>query len=120
MSKTRQKFDFGMEPSVTILHPTCFSIIAMHLVFYTPDLSGRIMVWRLRLSVCLSVCPSVCLSTKLVDTTQTEPFQLGPSDLVHILLMTREQTLLIFKVRGQRSRSHARHIVVKPCKHNTD
>ena len=26
MSKTRQKFDFGMEPKVTILHPTCFYI----------------------------------------------------------------------------------------------
>ena len=24
MSKTRQKFDFGMETKVTILHPTCF------------------------------------------------------------------------------------------------
>ena len=24
MSKTRQKFDFRMEPKVTILHPTCF------------------------------------------------------------------------------------------------
>ena len=69
--------------------------------FYTPDLSGRIMVWRGRLSVCLSVCPS----TKLVDTIQTEPFKLGPSNLVHLLLMTRRRTLLIFKVRGQRSRS---------------
>ena len=28
--------------------------------FYMPDLSGRIMVWRGRLSVRLSVCPSVC------------------------------------------------------------
>ena len=65
--------------------------------FYTPDLSGRIMVWRGRLSV--------RLSTKLVDTIQSEPFQLGPSNLVHLLLMTRGQTLLIFKVRGQRSRS---------------
>ena len=33
--------------------------------------------------------------------------------------MTRGRTLLIFKVRGQRSRSHL-HIVVKPCKHDTD
>ena len=72
---------------------------AMH--FYTPDLSGRIMVWRGRLSICLSVR----LSTKLVNTIQTEPFQLGPSNLVHLLLMTRGRTLLIFKVRGQRSRS---------------
>ena len=44
--------------------------------------------------------------------------------------MTRGRHLLIFKVRGQRSRSHATHwvtgqghklhIVVKPCKHDTD
>ena len=62
-----------------------------------PDLSGRFMVWRRRLSV--------RLSTKLVDTIQTEPFKLGPSNLVHLLLMTRRRTLLMFKVRGQRSRS---------------
>ena len=49
--------------------------------FYTPDLSGRIMVWRGRLSICL--CLSVRLSTKLVDMIQTEPFKLGPSNLVH-------------------------------------
>ena len=73
--------------------------------FYTPDLSGRIMVWRGRLSVCLSVFLSVRLSTKLVDTIQTEPFKLGPSNLVHLVLMTRGRNLLIFKVRGQRSRS---------------
>ena len=29
-SKTRQKFDFGMEPKITTLNPTCFYIIAMH------------------------------------------------------------------------------------------
>ena len=61
------------------------------------------------LSVCLSVYLSVRLSTKLVDTIQTEPFQLGPSNLIHILLMTRGRTLLIFKVMGQRSRSQATH-----------
>ena len=55
------------------------------------------------------VCPSVRLSTKLVNTIQTEPFELGLSNLVHLLLMTRGWTLLIFKVRGQRSRSHATH-----------
>ena len=49
--------------------------------FYTPDLSGRVMVWCGRLSV--------CLSTKLVNTIQTEPFELGLSNLVHLLLMTR-------------------------------
>ena len=59
------------------------------------------MVWRGRLSV--------GLFTKLVNMIQTEPFLLGPSNLVHILLMTRGQYLLIFKVRGQRSRSQARH-----------
>ena len=42
-------------------------------------------------------------------TIQTEPFQLRPSNLVHSLLMTRGRRLLIFKVRGQRSRLHARH-----------
>ena len=31
-SKTRQKFDFGMEPKITTLLPTCFWIIAIHLV----------------------------------------------------------------------------------------
>ena len=66
---------------------------------------------------CLSVCLSVRLSTKLVNTIQTEPFQLGPSNLVHLLLMTRGQILLFFKVRGQ---SHTIDIVVKPCKHDTD
>ena len=67
--------------------------------FYTPDLSGRIMVWR--------GCLSVRLSTKLVNTIQTEPLKLGPSNLVHLLPMTRGRTLLIFKVRGRRS--HVTH-----------
>ena len=66
---------------------------------------------------CLSVCESVHgrmsvgLSTKLVNTIQTKPFQLGSSNLVHvhILLITRGRHLLIFKVRGQRSRSQATH-----------
>ena len=31
-SKTRQKFELGMEPKVTTLLPTCFQIIAMHSV----------------------------------------------------------------------------------------
>ena len=31
-SKTRQKFDFGMEPKILTLLPTCFQIIAIHLV----------------------------------------------------------------------------------------
>ena len=49
------------------------------------------------------------LLLNLVNTIQTEPFQLGPSNLVHILLMKRGLTLLIFKVMGQRSRSRAAH-----------
>ena len=49
------------------------------------------------------------LMLNLVNTIQTEPFKLGPSNLVHIQLMTRRWHLLIFKVRGQRSRSHATH-----------
>ena len=54
------------------------------------------------LSVCLSVRLSVGLSTKLVNTVQTEPYQLGPSNLIHILLMTRGRTLMIFKVMGSK------------------
>ena len=45
----------------------------------------------------------------LVNTIQTEPFKLEPSNLVHILRMTRGRHLLISKVRGQRSRSHVIH-----------
>ena len=71
--------------------------------FYTSDLSRRIMAWCGRLVVRLWV------SANLVNTIQAEPFQLGPSNLVHILLMTRGPHLLIFKVMGQRSRSHATH-----------
>ena len=127
--------------------------------FYTPDLSGRIMVWCGRLSVRPSVRLSVCgsvhkackhdtdwtvpartvklgthttydsrtnlidfqgqgskvkvtrhtLLLNLVNMIQTELFQLGLSNLVHILLITRGRTLLIFKVMGQRSRSLAIH-----------
>ena len=53
----------------------------------------------------------------LVNTIQTEPFQLGPSNLVHLLLTTRGRHLLIFKVKGQ---GHTLQILVKPCKHDTD
>ena len=69
------------------------------------------MVWQGCTFICLSrrlsVCLSVGLSTKLVNTIQTELLQLGPSNLVHIFLITRGQHLFIFKVSGQRSRSHA-------------
>ena len=44
-------------------------------------------------------------TSNLLNMIKTEPFQLGPSNLVHILFMARGQTLLIFKVMGQRSRS---------------
>ena len=66
-----------------------------------------------------SVRPSVDLSAKLVslgtflillvNMIQTEPFQPGPSNLVQLLLMTRGRYLLLLKVMGQRSRSHAKH-----------
>ena len=49
------------------------------------------------------------LLLNLVNRIQTEPFQLGPLNLVHILLMTRGQHLLIFKVMGKRSRSEPTH-----------
>ena len=40
-SKTRQKFDFGTEPKVTTLLPTCFWITAMHSVCCC-----SLLVWR--------------------------------------------------------------------------
>ena len=46
------------------------------------------------------------LFLNLVNIIQTEPFLLGPSNLVHIVLMTRGRHLLIFKVSGQMSRSN--------------
>ena len=59
------------------------------------------------------------LLLNLVNTIQTEPFELGLSNLVHILLMTRGRTLLIFKVRGK-GQGRTLQIVVKPCKRDTD
>ena len=61
------------------------------------------------------------LLLNLVNTILTELFQLGPSNLVHKVLMTRERHLLILKVKGQGHTLHiVVHIVVKPCKHDTD
>ena len=51
----------------------------------------------------------------LVNTIHTEPFKLGPSNLVHILLMTRGGQLLILR-SGVKGRGHILNIVVKPCK----
>ena len=56
------------------------------------------------------------LLLNLVNIIQTEPFQLGPSNLEHILLMTRRH-LLVFKVKGQ---GHMLDVVFKPCKHDKD
>ena len=47
----------------------------------------------------------VC-TEKLVNKIQTEPLGLGPSNMVNMLVMTRERQLLFFKVRGQGSRSY--------------
>ena len=80
------------------------------------------MVWRGR----LGVRPSVGLSTKLVNRIQTEPFKLGPANLVHILLMTRGRTLLIFNSKIDfflslaKGQGHTLDIVVKRCKNDTD
>ena len=52
---------------------------------------------------------SYTLLLNLVNRIQTEPFKLGLLNLVHILLMTRGRHLVIFKVRGQKSRSYAPH-----------
>ena len=50
----------------------------------------------------------------------TEPFQLGPLNLVHILIMTRPRHLIFFfKVRGggqSKGQGHTLNIVVKPSK----
>ena len=40
-SKTRQKFDFGMEPKITTILPACFWVIAMHSVCRC-----SLLVWR--------------------------------------------------------------------------
>ena len=83
----------------------------IHNFFYMPDLSGRIIEWRGRLSV--------RLSTKLVNTIQTEPFQLGPSNLVHILLWKEDEPYW-FSRSGVKGQGHPLHIVVKLCKRDTD
>ena len=76
---------FLFEDAVEKLNVTVIEVRTLNF-FFTPDLSPRIMVWRGRLSVWRL---SVGLSAKLVNMIETEPFQLGPSNLVHILLMTR-------------------------------
>ena len=53
------------------------------------------------------------LLLNLVNVIQTEPFQLGKSNLVYILLMTRGRHLMMFKVKGQ---GHMLNIVVELCK----
>ena len=62
------------------------------------------MIWRGRLSV--------GLFAKLVITIPTEPFQQGPWNLVHLLLMIREHHLLLFNVKGERSRSWAKSLLL--------
>ena len=57
------------------------------------------------------------LSTKLVN--MTGPFQLGPSDLVHILLVTRDNTYC-FSRSGVKCQGHTLDIAVKPCKQDKD
>ena len=48
----------------------------------------------------LTVCQQ-----KLVNKVDTKPFKLGSSKLVCRLFVVRRRTILIFKVKGQRSRS---------------
>ena len=69
--------------------------------FYTPDLSGRIMVWRGRLSVCLSVCPQACRHN--TDwTVWARTVKLGT-------LTTYDMRTNPIDFQGQRSRSHITH-----------
>ena len=71
--------------------------------------------------ICPSIRLSICRSVHkvLVNTIQTEPFKLGPSNFVHVLLMTRGQTLLISR-SGVKGQGHMLHIVIQPCKHDAD
>ena len=55
----------------------------------------------------------------LVNAIQTEPFQLGPSNLIPILLMTRGSCYR-FPRSGVKGQGHRLYSVVKPCKHDTD
>ena len=46
VQSTLQKFDFGMEPKTTTLHPTCFKITAMHSVCCYINLLGWRSFWN--------------------------------------------------------------------------
>ena len=59
------------------------------------------------------------LSTNLVNEIQTESFWLGPSNLVHLLLMTSGRYLSFLR-SGVKGQSHTLSIVFKPCKQDKD
>ena len=50
-----------------------------------------------------------------VNMIQTEPFKLGPSNLVHVLLMTRNDTYWFSRL-GVKGQGHILNVVVTPCK----
>ena len=81
-----------------------------------PFVCGWVSGW---LGACLRACirPSVAL---LVNAIQTEPFQLGLSNSVHILLMTTQDNTYWFSRSEVKGQGHTLHIVVKPCKQDTD
>ena len=61
------------------------------------------------------------LLLNLVNTIQTEMFQLGPSNLVHTSYDKRTTaTMYCFSRSGVKGRGHTLSIVVKPFKHDTD
>ena len=65
------------------------------------------LLW-FRASVCAWFRPSV----DLVNTIETKPLHISLSNLADMLTMMRGWTLLIFEVRGQRSRSQWRYIEI--------
>ena len=58
------------------------------------------------------------LLLNLVNTIQTELFQLGPSNLVHTSYDKKDNSYC-FSRSGVKGRGHTLSIVVKPCKHDT-
>ena len=83
-------FEIFNGPFLIILHRLLWAIFQVNgTMAHGPLPSQSLALASVRPSVCLGVCLSVGLSAKLVNTIETEQFQLGPSNLVHILLMTR-------------------------------
>ena len=89
----------------------------VHLLLMSRLVGTLLMVMAHGVKVCLS--HATHLSTKLVDMIQTEQFQLGPVKLGTNTTYDRRMTPIDFQGQGSKV-GHTLHIVVKPCKHDTD